>query len=267
MAGTLTGLGGEPDGRDDRRPRRRHPAGPSTCSWSATTTRPGMIGMVGTMLGEAGVNIADMDVRPARRRRGRADGARHRLGRPAPTWSRDLGPPRHRLRRPHRTPEPDPHDFDLAATSASGGWAQCGMCCRDGVAGSAGADDIRACDHPAAHRRRATHRCSPNLLCLRAGRFLLFRRASNHRTAAAARSPPMTERDRPAIGDRVIIFDTTLRDGEQSPGISLDVGREARDRRAAGPPRRRLHRGRLPDRQPGRLRGGRGHRHGPSGAR
>ena len=24
--------------------------------------------------------------------------------------------------------------------------------------------------------------------------------------------------------DRVIIFDTTLRDGEQSPGISLDVG-------------------------------------------
>jgi 2-isopropylmalate synthase len=24
--------------------------------------------------------------------------------------------------------------------------------------------------------------------------------------------------------DRVVIFDTTLRDGEQSPGISLDVG-------------------------------------------
>ncbi|MEC8872593.1 MAG: hypothetical protein VX889_00670, partial [Actinomycetota bacterium] len=24
--------------------------------------------------------------------------------------------------------------------------------------------------------------------------------------------------------DRVIIFDTTLRDGEQSPGISLDTG-------------------------------------------
>ena len=27
-----------------------------------------------------------------------------------------------------------------------------------------------------------------------------------------------------AMAERVIIFDTTLRDGEQSPGISLDVG-------------------------------------------
>ncbi len=26
------------------------------------------------------------------------------------------------------------------------------------------------------------------------------------------------------MSDQVIIFDTTLRDGEQSPGISLDVG-------------------------------------------
>ena len=26
------------------------------------------------------------------------------------------------------------------------------------------------------------------------------------------------------MADRVIIFDTTLRDGEQSPGISLDAG-------------------------------------------
>src|SRR5688572_25555957 len=29
--------------------------------------------------------------------------------------------------------------------------------------------------------------------------------------------------ERPQMSDRVIIFDTTLRDGEQSPGISLDV--------------------------------------------
>ena len=28
----------------------------------------------------------------------------------------------------------------------------------------------------------------------------------------------------PAADDRVVIFDTTLRDGEQSPGISLDQG-------------------------------------------
>ena len=30
--------------------------------------------------------------------------------------------------------------------------------------------------------------------------------------------------DTTANNDRVIIFDTTLRDGEQSPGISLDQG-------------------------------------------
>ena len=65
--------------------------------------------------------------------------------------------------------------------------------------------------------------------------------------------------------DRVIIFDTTLRDGEQSPGISLNTTREARDRPPAGAPGRRRHRGRLPDRLAGRLRGGPGDR--PRGAR
>merc|ERR1711969_99243 len=29
---------------------------------------------------------------------------------------------------------------------------------------------------------------------------------------------------KPSTTERVVIFDTTLRDGEQSPGISLDVG-------------------------------------------
>ena len=38
--------------------------------------------------------------------------------------------------------------------------------------------------------------------------------------------------------NRVIIFDTTLRDGEQSPGISLNVEREARDRASARAARR-----------------------------
>ena len=34
----------------------------------------------------------------------------------------------------------------------------------------------------------------------------------------------MSTTDITANNDRVIIFDTTLRDGEQSPGISLDQG-------------------------------------------
>ena len=33
--------------------------------------------------------------------------------------------------------------------------------------------------------------------------------------------------------EKVVIFDTTLRDGEQSPGISLDVGEKARNSRTA----------------------------------
>ena len=67
------------------------------------------------------------------------------------------------------------------------------------------------------------------------------------------------------MAEQVIIFDTTLRDGEQSPGHLARRGREAGDRRAARPPRRRRHRGRLPGRQPGRLRGRPGHRQGGAG--
>ena len=48
--------------------------------------------------------------------------------------------------------------------------------------------------------------------------------------------------------NRVIIFDTTLRDGEQSPGISLNADREAGDRPAARAARRRRDRGWIPDR-------------------
>ena len=46
---------------------------------------------------------------------------------------------------------------------------------------------------------------------------------------------------------RVKIFDTTLRDGEQSPGIALNRAGKAGDRAAARAARRRHHRGRLPD--------------------
>ena len=60
--------------------------------------------------------------------------------------------------------------------------------------------------------------------------------------------------------DRVLIFDTTLRDGEQSPRHLARRGREARDRRSARAPRGRRHRGRVPDRERRRLRGRRGDR-------
>jgi 2-isopropylmalate synthase len=53
----------------------------------------------------------------------------------------------------------------------------------------------------------------------------------------------------------VRIFDTTLRDGEQSPGRDDDVGREARGRARARAARGRRHRGGLPRRVAGRSRG------------
>ena len=65
--------------------------------------------------------------------------------------------------------------------------------------------------------------------------------------------------------DRLIIFDTTLRDGEQSPGASMNLA----EKLAGGPcpqgTRRRRHRGGLSHRLAGRLRGGAGHR--PAGRR
>jgi len=45
---------------------------------------------------------------------------------------------------------------------------------------------------------------------------------------------------------RLIIFDTTMRDGEQSPGAIDDQGREAAHRAGAGAHARRRDRGRLP---------------------
>ena len=60
--------------------------------------------------------------------------------------------------------------------------------------------------------------------------------------------------------NRVHIFDTTLRDGEQSPGDLAEHPGEGRDRAAARPPRRRRDRGRLPDHLARRLRGRRGDR-------
>ena len=56
--------------------------------------------------------------------------------------------------------------------------------------------------------------------------------------------------------DRVVIFDTTLRDGEQSPGASMTLEEKLQVAEAARRDGRRHHRGRLPDRLQGRFRGG-----------
>ena len=60
--------------------------------------------------------------------------------------------------------------------------------------------------------------------------------------------------------DRVLIFDTTLRDGEQSPGISLNTTEKLEIAHQLARLGRRRHRGRLPDRLARRLRGGAGDR-------
>ena len=47
--------------------------------------------------------------------------------------------------------------------------------------------------------------------------------------------------------DRVIVFDTTLRDGEQAPGFSMNTMEKLEMAPAAGLAPGRRHRGRLPD--------------------
>ena len=60
--------------------------------------------------------------------------------------------------------------------------------------------------------------------------------------------------------NRLIIFDTTLRDGEQSPGASMNLAEKLEVARALARPRRGRDRGRLPHRLARRFRGGAGHR-------
>ena len=66
--------------------------------------------------------------------------------------------------------------------------------------------------------------------------------------------------DKPDDPDRVLIFDTTLRDGEQSPGISLNTQEKLEIATAAGAARRRRDRSRVPDHLAGRFRGRAGDR-------
>lgn len=65
-----------------------------------------------------------------------------------------------------------------------------------------------------------------NLLRPRAGVFVLRPvSVSSPKALPAPKGTVMSSTsDTTANNDRVIIFDTTLRDGEQSPGISLDQG-------------------------------------------
>ena len=63
----------------------------------------------------------------------------------------------------------------------------------------------------------------------------------------------------------VKIFDTTLRDGEQSPGISLDVGEKLEIAEQLARLGVDVIEAGLPDREPGRLRSGRGDRQGRAG--
>ncbi len=56
---------------------------------------------------------------------------------------------------------------------------------------------------------------------------------------------------RDADSGHLVVFDTTLRDGEQSPGISLDAGEKLEIAEQLARARGRLHRGRLPGCEPG----------------
>ena len=61
------------------------------------------------------------------------------------------------------------------------------------------------------------------------------------------------------MADRVYVFDTTLRDGEQSPGATMNLDEKIRMAKPVGNAGRGHHRGGVPHRQPGRFRGRAGH--------
>ena len=67
-------------------------------------------------------------------------------------------------------------------------------------------------------------------------------------------------RGRGLMARAIRVFDTTLRDGEQTPGAALTVDEKVSIAKQLARLRRRRHRGRLPGRIPGRGRGGEAHR-------
>ena len=54
--------------------------------------------------------------------------------------------------------------------------------------------------------------------------------------------------------ERLFLFDTTLRDGQQTQGVQFSAAEKVQIAAALDSPRGRLHRGRLARRQPDRLR-------------
>src|SRR5262245_33923136 len=85
----------------------------------------------------------------------------------------------------------------------------------------------RTCAAPSAPASSLRRREHPPVLadassCLRAGEVFHCPKFQMRHPKRSGGFP--TESERVAMSDQVYIFDTTLRDGEQSPGISLDVG-------------------------------------------
>ena len=103
---------------------------------------PGMIGTVGTILGDAGINIDDMDVGHEPERRGRADGARRPTRRCRAEVVEQLARQRRRRRRPRRSSSTESAQrFDGRRPSAS---AAVGV---DVAAVGVGAVVVRAAGH------------------------------------------------------------------------------------------------------------------------
>ena len=70
-----------------------------------------------------------------------------------------------------------------------------------------------------------------------------------------------------SMTESLVILDTTLRDGEQSPGVALNAEDKLQIAHQLARLQGRRHRGRLPAQLPGRLRGGEGHRRAGRGRR
>ena len=118
---------------------------------------------------------------------------------------------------------------------------------------------------PAAARPRA-HKLLPHILVVSVRARRNPPGMKHIRAARAAAGRAAHDRRRPSwLKSKLIIFDTTMRDGEQSPGASMTQGREAAHRAPARAHARRRDRSGIPGRERRRFRrgaGGRAHHQG-----